>query len=122
MIYLAGIFILSDLLFLTSNNAGGHFSHIGGALAGYIFVILFKSGVDVTEWINRIISLFIVLISPSKRTPKVKWRRPETDQEYRDKRAKKNNDLDAILDKIKKSGYGSLTSEEKRKLFDAGNN
>ena len=29
--------------------------------------------------------------------------------------------VDAILDKIRKSGYDSLTKEEKKRLFDASN-
>ena len=31
--YLALIVIGTDLLFITSNNAGGHIAHLGGALA-----------------------------------------------------------------------------------------
>ena len=35
--YLALIVVLTDLLFITSSNAGGHIAHLGGALAGLWF-------------------------------------------------------------------------------------
>jgi len=43
----------------------------------------------------------------------------ETDMEYNSRKAQKQAEIDAILDKIRKSGYDSLTKEEKQKLFDA---
>ena len=45
----------------------------------------------------------------------------ETDQEYNARKHKNQEEIDAILDKIRKSGYDSLTKEEKKKLFDASN-
>lgn len=45
----------------------------------------------------------------------------ETDQEYNVRKRKNQEEIDAILDKIRKSGYDSLTKEEKKKLFDASN-
>ena len=46
--------------------------------------------------------------------------RPETDMEYRARKKKENDEIDSILDKIKKSGYTSLSAEEKKRLFEAG--
>ena len=46
--------------------------------------------------------------------------RPETDDEYRDRRAADNKRVDAILDKISKGGYDSITKEEKDFLFRHG--
>lgn len=34
-------------------------------------------------------------------------------------RKRKNEEIDRILDKLRKSGYESLTTEEKKSLFDA---
>lgn len=45
--------------------------------------------------------------------------RQETDAEYNQRKKKKDEEIDRILDKLKKSGYGSLSSEEKKRLFDA---
>jgi hypothetical protein len=43
-----------------------------------------------------------------------------TDAEFNMDKAKRMKEIDRILDKIKSSGYGSLTSEEKKKLFEQG--
>ena len=45
----------------------------------------------------------------------------EADQEYNARKKQNQEEIDAILDKIRKSGYDSLTKEEKKKLFDASN-
>ena len=42
----------------------------------------------------------------------------ESDAEYNARQRKNQEEIDAILDKIRKSGYDSLTKEEKNKLFD----
>ena len=47
--------------------------------------------------------------------------RHETDQEFNARKRKNQEEIDAILDKIRKSGYDSLTKEEKKRLFDASN-
>ena len=44
--------------------------------------------------------------------------RRETDEEYNERQRKNQEEIDAILDKIRKSGYDSLTKEEKQKLFE----
>ena len=43
----------------------------------------------------------------------------EADMEYNARKKANQEEIDAILDKIRKSGYDSLTKEEKQKLFDA---
>ena len=45
----------------------------------------------------------------------------ETDWQYNEQKKKEEKEMDDILDKIRKSGYDSLTAEEKRKLFDFNN-
>ena len=42
---------------------------------------------------------------------------PRSDEEYNYHKAQKERDIDAILDKVAKSGYDSLTKEEKEFLF-----
>ena len=46
----------------------------------------------------------------------------EADWEYNARKRQNQEEIDAILDKIRKSGYDSLTKEEKQKLFDASHN
>lgn len=48
-------------------------------------------------------------------------RRRESDWEYNARKKAEQDAIDAILDKIRKSGYDSLTAEEKRRLFDNSN-
>ncbi len=46
----------------------------------------------------------------------------QADWDYNAEQKAKQKEIDAILDKIRKSGYDSLTMEEKQKLFDSSNN
>lgn len=118
LVYLALFTFLIDLLAITSNNAGGHIAHIGGALFGIWFAARIKQGKDLTRPVNRAIDWVVNL---GKRKPKMKvtYRRAETDYEYNARKQREGADLDAILDKLKRSGYESLTAEEKKRLFDA---
>ena len=43
----------------------------------------------------------------------------EADMEYNARKQQRQAEVDAILDKIRKSGYDSLTKEEKKRLFEA---
>jgi hypothetical protein len=49
-------------------------------------------------------------------------KRQETDEEYNQRQRQNQEEIDAILDKIRKSGYDSLTKEEKQKLFEQKRN
>ena len=118
LIYLALITLLIDLLSIVSTNAGGHIAHLGGALFGVLFSMQYQKGKDLTFYINKLIDWFVNLKKPRTKM-KVTYKRSETDMEYN---ARKQNDLrnlDAILDKLKRSGYESLSAEEKKTLFDA---
>ena len=119
LIYLAlGAFVI-DLLSVVSANAGGHIAHIGGALFGILYAVQYEKGKDLTVSINRLIDR---LVNWKKRRPprmKVTYRKPETDAAYNMRKRQEMDTLDEILDKLKQSGYQSLSSEEKRILFDA---
>ncbi|MDR3118725.1 MAG: rhomboid family intramembrane serine protease [Mediterranea sp.] len=125
--YLALIVVLADLMFLTSDNAGGHISHLGGALAGFWFASCLSRGVDVTAWINKIpdgiASLFDRKTWRRKPKMKVHYGRGRTmremDYDYNARKKAQSDEIDRILDKLKRSGYESLTTEEKKRLFDA---
>ena len=120
--YIAIVTILIDLLSVTSGNGGGHIAHLGGACLGVLFMYRWKNGKDITRPVNRIIDYLATVFKPGIKI-KIKHkknRRPETDMEYRERKNRENNEIDAILDKIKKSGYNALSSDEKKRLFDAG--
>ncbi len=120
LLYVGLVAILIDLYSMTGTNAGGHIAHLGGALAGYFFIALLRKNIDITRWVNRVADGVTGLFAPKKRNMKVKWRRPVNEQEYRNEKAAEQKKVDEVLDKIKASGYESLTAEEKRRLFDAG--
>ena len=118
LLYLALFTIAIDMLTITSGNAGGHIAHIGGALTGIGFASLIKNGKDITNSINKVID---VIVNLGKKRPKMKvtYKRPETDYEYNTRKQQETETIDRILDKLKHSGYESLSSEEKKRLFDA---
>lgn len=105
--YLAMAYIAMELIGLASANAGGSFTHIGGALFGFAFIKLLQKGKDWSQLFKRKPKLKVVRNEPSKSAPKAK------------PNAVHQNEVDAILDKISKSGYDKLSKEEKETLFKA---
>ena len=55
------------------------------------------------------------------RKPKMKASKggKSADYDYNAQKKRQSEEIDRILDKLKKSGYSSLTTEEKKRLFDA---
>lgn len=121
IIYIAFFAFLLDFLSLAGSNAGGHVAHIGGALLGYFFAIQYRKGKDITGWISSIMDWIVNLFKPRKKKSKMKveYMRNETDWEYNQRKNDEQAEIDAILDKLKTSGYNGLSAEEKRKLFNA---
>lgn len=120
--YLALIVIGTDLLFVTSENAGGHIAHLGGALAGLWFASALGRGTDIVRWINGALDAVSSLFSPRPRKPKMKVHYGagrQQDYDYNARKKAQSDEIDRILDKLRKSGYDSLTTEEKKSLFDA---
>ena len=123
IIYIAiAVFVIDFFSLSNGNNPGGHVAHIGGAIAGYLFATQFKKGKDFTLTISRFLDKIANLFKKRKYkgAHKVVYRKPETDYDYNYRKAQESKKIDAILDKLKQSGYDSLSSEEKRQLFNAG--
>jgi len=116
--YVALVCLLIDLLAVTSSNSGGHLAHLGGAGFGILFALSYQKGKDITSPLNKTIDKLVNLF---KKKPKMKvtYQKREKDYQYNEKKNKDSQEIDKILDKIKKSGYNSLTKEEKNSLFDA---
>ena len=121
--YVALFMVVTDLLFVTSGNGGGHIAHLGGALAGWWCAASLQKGHDVTRWINQVFDWFSggfrFKTSPKKSKMKVERGGRAADYDYNSRKKQQSEEIDRILDKLKKSGYSSLTTEEKRRLFDA---
>lgn len=112
--------VVFDLLSISQSNSGGHISHIGGAIFGYFFAMQLKKGRDISNWIWPIAD-FLNQVFTNRRKPKfdVKYKSavPKSDYQYNAQKKNNQEELDAILDKISKSGYDSLSKEEKNFLF-----
>ncbi len=120
--YVVILMVALDLLFITSMNGGGHIAHLGGALSGWWFAVGIQQGHDVTKWINAVLDFFTGLRKPRrKRKPKMKvyYNDKQQDYDFNARKKEREAEVDKILDKLRKSGYGSLTEEEKKTLFDA---
>lgn len=121
MWHIAACIVLIDLFQLSSTNVGGHIAHLGGALLGIIYVAQLKRGKDLSR-------IFDSLVNMSRKSKGTSFQKVYVNKEKEDKRTSHlNNDekdrqkqIDAILDKISKSGYDSLTAEEKEFLFKVG--
>ena len=117
--YIAIVTIILDVLSITSSNAGGHIAHLGGALFGYIYISQMKNGKNITKGFDRVMDKIFSLFKRREKF-KVTHKRPMTDYEYNKVKVEEQKDLDAILDKIAKSGYDSQTKKEKETLFKNG--
>ena len=123
--YFALFIVLFDALYVGSNNAGGHIAHLGGALAGWWFAKGISSGYDITHWVNVCIDAIGGLFVKRERKPRKPKMKVHTtnsrtaDYEYNARKKEQSDEVDKILEKLKKSGYASLSDEEKRRLFEA---
>lgn len=121
IVYIAIFLFLLDIFALRSDsNLGGHVAHIGGAILGYVFASFYLKGKDITRWISKMID-GIANFSFSRKKPKmkVKFKKRDDDYQYNERQNDKQTEIDRILDKIKASGYTSLSKDEKQRLFDA---
>lgn len=123
--YFALFIVLFDILYVGSNNAGGHIAHLGGALAGWWFATGISKGYDITRWANVCMDAIAGLFSKRERKPRKPKMKVHTtnartaDYEYNARKKAQSDEVDRILDKLKQSGYSSLSEEEKRRLFEA---
>ncbi len=107
--WIALIYIVLDVLSLAGNNAGGHLSHLGGALFGFLYIKSLQNGND---WSRPFENLF----KPKK---KLKIVSKNYDLDSNSDQHPDQETIDAILDKISQSGYNSLSKKEKNILFRA---
>lgn len=121
--YLAIAFIAIDILSIQTDNPGGHIAHLGGALWGFIYAFSLKKGKDIYQIFYK---LYVPKFTWKKKGTEFNTSRPMSgkplsDDEYNMRRSATQEEIDAILDKISKSGYSSLTSNEKELLFKTSN-
>lgn len=119
MKFIALISILLYVIGISSSNAGGNLAHLGGALGGVLYVLQIRSSGKSGKRTDSLFSGIKKILSPN---PKVKltYRKPVDDIEYNRQQNMDKAQMNEILDKISKSGYDSLTKEEKEFLFRMG--
>lgn len=123
--HITAVLLILDLLQIQIENTGGHIAHLSGAFFGYIYIRLLQNGTDLSRIVNSVIDFFTSLLSSNKSTrfkkvhvnPKKATVNRQSTIVTKDKTQQQ---IDEILDKISKSGYDSLTNEEKQFLFRAG--
>ena len=111
------LYILIDFANVAGFSAAYSLSHLGGAAAGFVFVLFLRKGKDGSIWMNRLYNKFITMFEPKVG--------PETNDKNdifynsgtRKPFTKTTNvtqkRVDEILDKINQKGYHFLTDEEK---------
>ncbi|MGV3510259.1 MAG: rhomboid family intramembrane serine protease [Sphingobacteriaceae bacterium] len=104
--YLALIYVLIDVISIAGVNPGGSIAHLGGAFLGFIFIKQLQSGNDWSKLFQRRKRLKVVKGNPTT---------------FNSSKIPEQELIDQILDKISRSGYESLTKQEKEQLFKASN-
>ncbi len=103
-----------------------HMAHLGGMLFGF-FMIRYWNRHPGTGYNSNGGRQFFDSLKRNfdrHRSSRKSWEKHsdpgtrESDWEYNARKKAKQEETDRILDKIRKSGYDSLTKEEKRKLFE----
>ena len=107
--WIAVVAIVMSVIGIGGNNSGGEIAHIGGLFAGMLFGLMLRRGKDIT----KIGVGFSSKNGNEAKTRKINASRTATVMtNHRDDMAR----LDELLDKIKQSGYKSLTRKERDEL------
>lgn len=122
--YLGLALVVLDVLGLFGPNAGGNLAHLGGAFLGYIYATQLRRGSDIGKGFEKMMDGISSFFKVSKKGPLKTVHKNKskvggyTQTDFNE--FNKQKKIDIILDKISKSGYDSLTAEEKEFLFRAG--
>lgn len=112
----------------TPGDGIAHMAHLGGMLFGFLLIRYWRNHPNIEQRFNGQNGFFQQMkkqyenkrrntfhYQPSTETPR--WEEHKEKEEDSARQA----EIDVILDKIRKSGYDSLTKEEKKKLFEQSN-
>ncbi len=130
--YIAYAYLFLDIISIAGqggaigSNAGGHIAHLGGALFGYFYISQYRKGRNIAKGFDKFADSVFSMFNHSTRKPKMKVKYGASssyshsqDMDYNASKTASQEEINIILDKISKSGYDSLTSKEKEKLFKA---
>lgn len=122
--HVGAFFVLVDLIQIPyGGNIGGRLAHLGGALLGYVYARQLLNGNDIGAVFTNLGENMVSWFKPNKKASmktvyKAKSKAGNPTANYQ--KEAKQRQIDAILDKISKSGYESLSKAEKDFLFKAG--
>ena len=125
--WIAAVVVLISLAGVNGGNPGGEIAHLGGALMGFVFVKQLQAGRDMGRPVQAVGNFFANLFSRRPAMRISSPRRAEPVTAISASGGKKpavagqplQDEIDNILDKISRSGYESLSKDEKQKLFRA---
>lgn len=127
--YFVGFLIILGLFMGISGTRDGiaHFAHLGGAFVAFLYILAERGTIPLKQWFRT--------FGRREKSTTLRYHRGGADiqdakyydvKEDKSKKGKTKDEseidqerIDAILDKISKSGYQNLTEEEKRILFEA---
>jgi hypothetical protein len=128
--FICGYVVLELLSALGTQGDGvAHFAHLGGMLFGFLMIVYWRNHSGGSNGYGRLKGeqFFDKLKNNWERRSHKKadtndrqTSERERDWQYNQDKKANQEEIDAILDKIRRSGYASLSEEEKKKLFDAG--
>ncbi|OGX84890.1 rhomboid family intramembrane serine protease [Hymenobacter glacialis] len=125
--WIAAVVVLISLAGVNGDNAGGEITHLGGALVGFLFIKQLQAGRDLGRPVQAVGNFFTRIFARRPTMSVSSTRRPEPVTATSTGGGKKSavasqplqDEIDLILDKISRSGYESLSKDEKQKLFRA---
>lgn len=114
----------------TSNDGVAHLAHLGGMLFGFIMIKYWQrhpyagdgnfGSSQGRQFFDRMRDSWERRRGTSQRWTQNTTQR-ESDWDYNARKQREQDEIDRILDKIRKSGYDSLSKDEKLKLFNQSN-
>ncbi|MDA3890258.1 MAG: rhomboid family intramembrane serine protease [Salinivirgaceae bacterium] len=119
--YIALASVALDIVTLDQSNPGGHIAHLGGAAFGFLYIKQLRKGKDISGGFGKTLDSISSWFK-TKSNLKVTYKRGETDIDYNNRKKAEQKEIDKILEKIAKSGYESLSKNEKEILFKQSKN
>ena len=118
---LTGLYIFINLVYAFSLTNANSFAILGGALAGFLFIVLLRRGKDMSTWMINFYEWITNVFNPDKKNAA----NPVKEKIFYNSGGRKpysktanvtQQRIDEILDKISQQGYHFLTDEEKNIL------
>jgi len=97
-----------------AENPGGYIAHLGGAIFGYFYIRQKGKAYSLgfNNFLNKLVNTF-----KTKSKLKTVHKRPKSDKQFNTEKTEQQKAINLVLEKISKSGYESLSKEEKNILF-----